>query len=219
MGEPYQTRPIEPRDEPAIRSVLQQTMVLGQPLPFPVQDLDLLLDYFLGFYLACEPEAGLVVVDPSDRVVGYLLGTTQPTAQSRWQRREALRLAWRWLTHWRRYDAFTRYFYRLRLRDARETIVNPDPPLPAHYHWHLLPEVRGHFGRILARSFATYCRDRGVTGFGGEYPLLEGRKDEALFRRTGAQVVHRAPHHTLTGLLGTPVTRLTLYVRTADANW
>ncbi len=215
----YQARPIQSADRPAIHQVLRDTLMLGQPLPFPVMDLDLMLGYFTDFYLEHEPEAGLAIVDDSGRLAGYMIGTTQPQQQRRWQQRAAARLLWRWATHWRQYDPFTRWFYRLRLLDARETIVNPDPPVPAHVHWHLLPEVRGHWGRKLMLHFRDYVGSRGVPEFGGDYPLLESRKDATLWNRLGADVIHQAPHHTLTALLGEPVTRITLRSRVDVFHW
>ncbi|MCC7492021.1 MAG: hypothetical protein IT204_06750 [Fimbriimonadaceae bacterium] len=219
MSSTWRVRGYEPRDLGGVRRVLDRTILLGQPLPFPVLDLDLLVDYFTGFYLEHEPQACRVVVDAADEVVGYLLGTTQPAAQAAWQRRAALRLAARWAVRWRHYDPFTRWFYRLRLRDAWEVLANPDPPLPAHCHWHLLPAVRGRFGRELGLWFLHYVQDCGLPAFGGEYPLPVRRKDASLFKRIGATVVHQVPHHTLSALLGEPVLRITLHIKSDEGHW
>ena len=210
MRHEYRSRPLTPDDSAAISRVLEATLVAGRPLPFPVMDLPLLLEYFTEFYVTCEPEAGLIVEDEAQRVVGYGLGTTQVTEQSRWQRQAAGRLLWHWLRNWSSYDPFTRWFYRLRLLDARETIVHPDPPLEAHFHWHLLPEVRGRWGRTILWHFRDHAAARGVRRFGGTVPQIESRRDPAMWSRLGGEVVHRVPHHTLTALLGEPVSRLTV---------
>lgn len=215
----YRLRPVEADDRDGLLDVLRRTLVAGEPLPFPVMDLDHLLALFLDYYLACEPEAGRVVVDDHDRVVGYLLGTTRPDEAGRWQRRQALALAWRWLCRWREYDGPTRWLYRLRLRDALASLRDPAPDLLAHCHWHLLPEVRGRFGRELLLGFRDHVAARGLPEFGGEHALPVRRKDPVLFRRIGARILHRAPHHTLTALLGEPVERVTIVARVEELHW
>ncbi len=215
----YRVRPVEADDRDGLLDVLRRTLVAGEPMPFPVMDLDHLLALFLDYYLACEPEAGRVVVDAGGRVVGYLLGTIHPDDENRWQRRQALALAWRWLRRWPEYDGPTRWLYRLRLRDALASLRDPAPTVPAHFHWHLLPEARGRLGRDLLLGFRDYAAARGVTGFGGEQVMRVGRKDPELFRRLGGQIVHRAPHYTLSALLGEPVERVTIIARIEDVHW
>lgn len=211
-------RGLEPRDTAGIKRVLTQTMLLGQPLPFEVMDFDALLEYFLGYYLDEEPESGRVVVDQADEVIGYLLGCTQPAAESRWRRAAALRLAARWARRWRHYDPMTRWFYGLRLRDAREVLLDPGPSLPAFCHWHLTPAARGRWGRTFMRWFRDRVAAAGLESYGGEHAMPE-RQSPELFLRLGAQITHRVRHHTLSALTGQPVWRITIEVRCDEMRW
>lgn len=206
----FRLRAFEPRDAPAVRAIQVQTMVLGDPLPFPVADLERLLDYYLDYYLTAEPRYATVGVDATDRLVGYFCGSVNPGAQARWQRRAALRLAARWAVRWRRHDAFTRWFYRLRLAEARAVLRQPAPPAPAHVHFNLLPEARGPLWKAFVRRFLEQAGEVGVGSFAGEISVRHDRRDGAAFLRAGFRLAGCMPNLTLTAIRGEPVWRLTV---------
>lgn len=209
----YRLRPLRPADIPQICAIQERSLVLGAPLPRPVMDLSYQLALFRDFCLYHEPEAAAVVVDDAGRVVGYSLGTTQGEAEARWRRRRAAALLARWARRWPYYDPFTRWYYRLRMKDAIESLRHPAPEVPAHIHWNLLPEARGRAWVAMMRHFSRYVASRGQDAYLAEIPVPVRRRVTGGLEWLGFVIVDRAPHHTLTALCGEPVERLVMVMR------
>ena len=206
----WRLRAMRPEDRDAMLEVQRQTLFLGGPLPWPLGDLDALLHFWVDYYALCEPEAGVVVETDDGRVVGYRAGAIKLEAQRRWQRREALRLAVLWARHWRRYDAATRLYYRLRLRDSRDALH--DPPLGAdgEFHWNVLPDVRGRVAWAFLRQWRDWLRERDLRTIGGRATLV-GNRTDAGWRRLGFEVRIEGRHHTLSEVSGQPVHRIAVF--------
>ncbi len=101
-------------------------------------------------------------------------------------------------------------FLRLRVRDGwhmwRHSV---DAPFPAHAHINLAAPRPRLGGRLLADHVDLRCRQAGLPGWFGEMNALVGHRARAL-ERLGADIVHRAPNHTMSWLVGRPVERLTV---------
>jgi len=203
-------RAYEPADRQAITDIQMATLCMGEPLPFPVRDIEALLALFTDYFLECEPERAHVAVDPVGRVAGYMLCTVQPEREDAWRRARLMAIARLWACRWRGYDAFTRLYYRLRLRDAWEVIRHPEPALPAVCHWNMLPHVRASaVSQQMQWLTAQDCLAHGITHYGGGL-TVEERHLKTAWRIMGGEALAQAPHHTLTVLSGRPVFRVTL---------
>ncbi len=189
--------------------VQRQTLYFGEPLPWPLGDVEALLHYWVDYYALHEPEAGAVIEADDGRVVGYRAGATKLAEQARWQRREALRLAVLWASHWRRYDAATRLYYRLRIKDALESLHEPALTVDADMHWNVLPEVRGRVAWEFMRQWRDWMAARGLRTFRAGLTRGDFKGADAGWRRRGLDVVHTARHHTLSVLSGRSVWRVT----------
>lgn len=219
-------RSLRPGDDASVRALFRDTVCLGRPLPFEVPEWDayesLCLDWYLG---PGRDDAGVLV---EGAVTGYTLVCTDAAAYRRWQRDQATvfsgRVARRMVAGRIHPDASR--FLRLRLKDGwdmwRNAIV---APLPAHAHINVACGSRASAaGRLLADHVDRRCRLAGLPGWFGEMNAVAGHRARAL-ERLGGTVVHRAPNHTLSWLLGQPVERLTVArwlpvteARGADAN-
>lgn len=204
----YELRPLQPSDAAAVKAVQREVLCRGGRLPFPVMDLDRLIDFAVDYYLDEEPETGIVAVDGAGRVVGYVVGSFREARASRWRRRAALRLAAHWACRWRDYDPFTRWFYRLRLKDAREVLRRPSPPADGHVHFNQLPEVRGRLTVEFMRRFDALAVAAGIQAYAGEVSVTADRLDGRIFQRLRMEVFDRVLNHTLTALAGEPIYRL-----------
>lgn len=205
-------RSLRAGDDDAVRALFRDTICLGRPLPFEVPEWDayesLCLDWYLG---AGRDDAGVLV--DGGAITGYTLVCTDAASYRRWQRERAAnfsgRVARRMVAG--RLDSDASRFLRLRLKDGwdmwRNAIV---APLPAHAHINVACTSRATVnGRLLADHVDQRCRLAGLPGWFGEMNSVAGRRIRAL-ERLGGTIVHRAPNHTLTWLLGQPVERLTV---------
>jgi hypothetical protein len=199
---------MRPADRDAIAAVQRCTLFLGGPLPWPVQDLEALVHYWVDYYALCEPEAGVVVESDDGRVIGYRAGSIRRLEQSRWQQREALRLGALWARHWRTYDAATRCYYRLRLRDTWDSLRDPPLAVDGEFHWNVLPEVRGRVVWAFLRQYRDWLAARGLRTIGGRASLVGPQRSDAGWRRLGFDVQDEGRHHTLSVLSGRPVARI-----------
>jgi hypothetical protein len=205
-------RSLRPGDEVFVRQLFRDTICLGRPLPFAVPEWEAYESLCLDWYLqAGRADAG--VLEDDGRVTGYTLVCTDAAGYQRWQRTQATsfsgRVASRLLAG--RLEPDASKFLRLRLKDGWDMWRHGvTAPLPAHAHINLASESRASLaGRQLADHVDGRCQAAGLPGWFGEMNAIVGRRARAL-ERLGGTVVHRAPNHTLTWLLGQPVERLTV---------
>ena len=204
-------RPLTERDEVELRRLFRETLVMGRPLPFPLADGGryeaLCLDWYLG-----TGRRDAAVVDADGQIVGFALVCTDQAAFRRWVRARAARYAL--------YSVLTLVrtsprspvarFHRCRLRDGWVMMRSPTPSLPAHAHINVRPHrLAGWAGLSLLNCVDERCCRAGLPGWYGEINALVGRRASALERVVGS-IVHRAPNHTLSWLMGRPVERLTV---------
>jgi hypothetical protein len=204
-------RPLRGQDEIELRRLFRETLVMGRPLPFGLADggryESLCLDWYLG-----DARDNAAVVDAGGQIVGFALVCTDQASYRRWIRARAARYAlYSVLTLLRTNprSSISR-FHRRRLRDGWVMMRSPAPPFDAHAHINVLPHRLATWaGLSLLHCVDERCRREGLDGWYGEINALEGKRAGALARVVGP-VVHRAPNHTLTWLVGRPVERLTV---------
>ena len=204
-------RPLTERDDVEVRRLFRETLVMGHPLPFALSDGGryeaLCLDWYLG---AGRRDA--VVADAGGQIAGFALVCTDQAGYRRWVRARAARYALYSVLTLLRSDPRSPVarFHRCRLRDGWVMMRSPAPPFPAHAHINVnLDRRAGGTGWALVKSVDGRCRRAGLSGWYGEINAPVGRRARPLERFVGS-IVHRAPNHTLSWLLGRPVERLTL---------
>jgi hypothetical protein len=204
-------RPLNERDEIELRQLFRDTFVMGRPLSFSLNDRGryeaLCLDWYLGI-----GRQDAVVVDAGGQIVGFALVCTNQAAFQRWVRTRAARYAAYSLLILVRTNPRSSLarFHRSRLRDGWVMLRSPSPPFQAHAHVNVRPhQLAGWAGLSLLNSVDERCRQAGLSGWYGEINALVGRRAGALQRVVGS-IVHRAPNHTLSWLVGRPVERLTV---------
>jgi hypothetical protein len=204
-------RPLTGSDEAELRRLFRETLVMGRPLPFCLADggryESLCLDWYLG-----NGRRDVAVVDAGGQIVGFALVCVDQVGYRRWVRARAARYAlYSVLTLIRTSprSSLSR-FHRCRLRDGWVMMRSPAPPFPAHAHTNVLaPQLARWAGKSLLNFVDERCRQAGLPGWYGEINAPVGRRASALERVVGP-VVHRAPNHTLSWLMGGPIERLTV---------
>lgn len=212
-------RPLLPGDDETVGGIFRATLFLGGELEQPPPDIDRFERFCLGWYLGPGRPDAAVVEGIDGAVVGYALVCTDPAGHRRWTRGAALRFAAGTAGRLALgcYPADAARFYRLRFRDGWE-LWRHAPALGGlgHAHINLLPAARAaDAGRLLGAHVDARVAAVGMPAWFGEINALEGTRARAI-ERLGGTVVHRAPNHTLTALLGRRVERLTV-VRRLDA--
>ena len=204
-------RPLSERDEIELRQVFRDTFVMGRPLSFHLNDGGryeaLCLDWYLGI-----GRQDAVVVDAGGQIVGFALVCTDQAAFQRWVRSRAARYAVFSVLTLARTNPWSPLarFHRSRLRDGWVMLRSPSLPFRAHAHVNVRPhQLAGWAGLALLNSVDERCRRAGLAGWYGEINALVGRRASALQRVVGS-IMHRAPNHTLSWLVGRPVERLTV---------
>lgn len=201
-------------DDAVIRELFRSTFVLGRPLEETVPGFERYESLCLDWYLGPERQRA-AILDVDGTAAGYVLVCTDGRRHRQWVRPRATRfaLAAAATVAARRGDVPGRAFLRTRLRDGWALARTSPDPVPVHAHVNLAPAVRGGAaGRLMADHVDAVCRAIGAPSWFGEINAVAGRRAAAL-ERLGATIVHRAPNHTLSRLLGRPVERLTV-VRT-----
>lgn len=205
-------RPYEPPDEPQVRRVFRETLVLGRPLPFDDPHLKRYEHLCLDWYLTHGAPHAAVVVSGGE-VRGYLLACLDQVAYEGWVRPRAL--AWaahataRLATGRCRGDAAR--FARLRLRDGwRDACSWTAPPCRAHAHLNLEPDLRYEgIGHRLAGRMDAMVGETGLDAWFGEINVPAGRSLAALTRQ-GVTVHARTRSDTFSWLLNRDVERVTV---------
>jgi hypothetical protein len=206
-----EVRPLTEQDETELRRLFRETVVMGRPLPFSLDDAgryeSLCLDWYLG---PGRPDAA--VVDVGGQIAGFALVCVDQAAYRRWVRARAGRYAVYSLLTLVRIDPRSPLsrFHRSRLRDGWVMLRSPAPPFQAHAHTNVLaPELSRWAGKLLLDFVDERCRLAGLAGWYGEINAPIGKRASALERVVGP-VFHRAPNHTLSWLMERPVERLTV---------
>ena len=209
-------RPLQPGDDDAIARLFDATVLLGSPL----SRLPVAFDHYralsLAWYLGPGRDDAAVATDTAAEVIGYTLVCADERAAARAGRHHTLTLALRVATEAARghLDAASRAFYRARARDARAlALTRQSPPASVHAHLNVRSGARTlSVARVLVEHIDTRCRLAGHDAWYGELNEREGSRAGAL-ERLGAEIVSTVPNHTLSGLLGEPIRRLTLVRR------
>lgn len=159
----HSIRSFRPGDEAKVYEVCLRTGNAGADATLDYDDPELLGHVFAGPYVALASEFAFMLVDESDAVVGYALGTPDTAEFSR-----ACEHAW-WPGLRKRYPEQPR-----RASDAAlvRAIHHPwSPPeeilvdFPAHLHIDLLPEAQGAgHGRALMQALLGALADAGAPG-------------------------------------------------------
>jgi hypothetical protein len=207
------TRPLQAGDDDAIAAIFDATVMLGAALdPVPI-GFDAYRHVCLGWYLGPGRTDAAVAVDDDGAVVGYALVCTDEAAAATWSRNASVRFARRVVGAGVRggLDRPSRSFYAARGRDAvRLAWRRTAPPATVHAHLNVVRSARsGSAALALIEHIDRTSGAAGADTWYGEMNERTGRRLTAL-RRLGLELVHAEPNHTLTGLLGEPVQRLTV---------
>lgn len=213
-------RALAPGDDVEIERLFDATVLLGVGLERVPAAFDHYRRLSLGWYLGPGRADAAVAVDPSGTVVGYTLVCVDEAAASRYATTMAVRLGRHVAAavlsgH---LDRASRDFYWARTRDAGVLLAaRRSPPAPVHAHLNVRQGARTlTVSRALVDHVDRRCRVAGHDVWYGEMNEREGTRRRAL-ERLGGEVVHTAPNHTFTRLLGEPVQRLTLVRRLSTA--
>lgn len=215
-GRTVAVRPLEPGDDRRIACLFEETMLLGAPLPTPLAAADRYRHLCLGWYLGAGRADAAAAVGEDGAVVGYALVCADEPAAARFADRAAIAVSGALVgaAVRGRLDTASRSFYRARLRDGVELRRRRvRPPADVHAHLNVIAgRRRGPVALALVDHIDGVCRRAGRAAWYGEMNERVGRRARAM-ERLGVEVVHRAPNHTLSLLLGEPVERFTILRR------
>jgi hypothetical protein len=215
MSDPVRVRPYQRGDEPHVRRIFRETLLLGRPLDFELSDRRRYEHLCLGWFLT-RGVADVGVLEQDGRVRGYVLVCTDLRSYHRW----AAVVASQWtisslarLATRRVHDEEAR-FHRLRIADGWHALLHsPTSPMPALVHVNLDRDVRAALaGRELTRYADMRCDNAGLPGWFAEINARRGSRVRA-FAAIGLEPVHQTPNLTLSALLGEPVDRFTVVHR------
>jgi GNAT superfamily N-acetyltransferase len=179
-------------DRAAVRRICADTGFLGQPIDPVFEDRELFADYLTGYYTRFEPDA-LLVCELGGEVRGYLMGCRRPRLKQAWQFCANIVVASKalWRCYTRPYGRSSRAFLRWVLCNSwRE--VPAAPRNTPHFHLNVLPDARGvRSTRALIQSFLDFLRAHGYRRVYGQMVTFATRRNEALFRRYGFEVIDR----------------------------
>ena len=195
----YRLRPARRADLPGLYAVCLKTGDSGKDGTKLHDDPTLLGKYYVGPYVALEPDLAFTLEGPSG-AVGYLLGTLDTgdfyeRCELEWLKplRETVHNPGNDLTTWRDSD-----WVRRLIHVPDFTFTPALQAFPAHAHIDLLPEARGHgFGRRMMRFLMARMAARGAKGLHlGVAPDNPG--GQAFYAKIGFHHVAAAelPRHT-----------------------
>jgi GNAT superfamily N-acetyltransferase len=174
-------RPIESRDREAVARICRLTGRGGDDATGDHLDDEVLADVYATPYVVHPSGFGVVAVDDSDEVQGYLLGTTDTVAFSRWFVAEW----WPSVSSGRVARTPADESLLTAGADPERMIVSCVDEFPAHLHIDLLEPARGGgMGRRLVEAAVDQLRSRGVPGV---HLVVSASNDRAIrfYRRTG----------------------------------
>ena len=179
-------RPYSPRDEAAVRRICFETALYGQSMQPLLDDVDLVSEAFVGYYLQSEADNVLVAMDRGE-VAGYLCACLDTERfERRFARRVAPRLLGRFLVrgYWLRFRIWCLFAsgvrYALRWRATHDDVLRA---YPAHVHLNIdaQHQRRGLGGRLLDEGLERMRRD----GTPGVHISTDTEGGRHIFARAG----------------------------------
>jgi ribosomal protein S18 acetylase RimI-like enzyme len=174
-------RALEPRDRAAVARICRLTGRGGDDATGDYLDDDVLADVYATPYVEHETGFGVVAVDDADDVQGYLLGTTDTVAFSRWFVEEW----WPSVSSSRVPRTAADTSLVSAAGDPERMLVSCVADFPAHLHIDLLESARGAgMGRRLVDAAVEQLRGRDVPGV-HLVVAASNTSAVAFYRRTG----------------------------------
>lgn len=158
-------------DRQAVRDICRATAFRNRGHKSFFEDGEIFADYWVEPYLKAEPDL-CYVVEKSGRVVGYLLGSSDPerlfSIQKKYYAKLLLKVLLRIMTLQYRSARTYRTLWWALSRGRRERISIPYERFPAHYHANIIREgisLKGYSSLLL--SFLRDLSDRRISGLYG----------------------------------------------------
>ena len=188
QDKPMLLRLFEMKDRERVRAICCETGFLGNPIDPVFEDRELFADYLTRYYTDLEPESAWVL-ETNGSVCAYLLGCQKPQQKARFERWHNLRLFFKGLMRYLRYNAASRRFIRwILMHGRRQTPYTP--PHAAHFHVNALPGSRSvQQTRALINAFLKQLVRAGQKTVYGQMVVFENRRGPELFKRYGFSVV------------------------------
>jgi len=175
-------RPFKPSDRAAIRDISCDTADGGRPMDTLFPDREFIADVLTRYYTDYEPDS-IIVAENESRVIGYVLGTTNPG------RHEVLTdvavfpaAAVKTIMKGTLFHSETWHLIAIALRVSFELAFKPDKipsEYSSHLHINILPDHRGvNVGQRLLSGFIGHLKSSGVKGV-----TARVRSDNASGRR------------------------------------
>ena len=154
-------------DRGAVRKLCYDTGLMGDPIDPYFGCMDLFADYWMNYYTDYEPESAFVV-EVSGKIVGYLVGCIDTSAQQKIQNNIITPQIRRKLFTFG-YQIDRRFFWfvcrYLRSMWRGEFVEESIKGYPAHLHMNLAEGYRnGGLGSILLTEYFEYLRQNNVSG-------------------------------------------------------
>ncbi len=187
----FNIRSYRSSDREAVRRLCCETGFLGEPIDPVYEDRELFADFLTTYYTDHEPESSFVLEVAGD-LRGYLLGSRKPLRNQLYSFGQNVRLFFRALVRYPRYNERSRRFIRWMIGHGwRE--VPAAPRRTPHFHINLLPEARKvSTTRALMSAYLSYLYRCGEKHVYGQIVTFESRRGEKMFERYGFRVLNRA---------------------------
>jgi len=207
-------RKYRPQDRDAVRKICYDTGLMGASIDPYFGCMELFADYWMNYYTDYEPESAFVV-ELGGKVVGYLVGCLDGSAQEKVQRNIITpRIRRKMLTFGYKID---RRFFSFMLRYVRsmwrgEFAEESIKGYPAHLHMNLAEGYRGGgLGSKLLSAFLEYLKQNNVTGL--QLGTTTGNKFAVPFyKKWGFQLISSHPLTIYDGIVDEKIEAL-LFVR------
>jgi hypothetical protein len=174
----FTIRSYRPTDRGAVRRLCCQTGFLGEPIDPVFQDHELFADFLTSYYTDKEPESSFVL-EIDGEIRGYLLGSRKPLWNQFYSFRQNIRLFFRALWRYPRYDERSRRFIRWMISHGWREV-------PA------APRRKMSTTRALMSAYLSYLYRSGEKHVYGQIVTFQNRRGEKMFERYGFKVLNRS---------------------------
>jgi len=192
-----------PEDRAAVRKICYDTGLMGDPIDPYFGCIELFADYWMTYYTDHEPESAFVA-ELDGRVIGYLVGCRDTSAQQRVQKKEVMPMIYRKFFTFgykvdRRFFSFMRRYLRSLWRN--EFLDEPITDYPAHLHMNMAEGCRsGGIGSRLLAAYLDYLRRNNVRGL-HLGTTSHNKLAVPFYKKRGFRLVSRSPLTTYEGII------------------